>query len=39
MTPRERVLQAIDHKETDRVPIQIYLTPEMHQSLVERFGG
>jgi uroporphyrinogen decarboxylase len=38
MTPRERVLLAIDHQETDRVPIQTYLTPEVHQALVDHFG-
>jgi uroporphyrinogen decarboxylase len=38
MTPRERVLRAIDHQETDRLPVQCYLTPEAHQKLVERLG-
>ena len=39
LTPRERVLTAIEHRETDRVPVQTYLTPEIHQALVDRFGG
>jgi len=38
MRPKDRVLTAIDHKEPDRVPIQTYLTPEIHQRLVEYFG-
>jgi uroporphyrinogen decarboxylase len=38
LTSRERVLKAIDHQETDRVPVQIYLTPEIHKSLVDALG-
>ena len=38
LTPRERVLMAVDHTEPDRPPTQVYLTPEMHQMLVERLG-
>ncbi len=38
LTSRERVLRAIDHQETDRVPVQIYMTPEIHQALVRSLG-
>lgn len=34
MTPRERVLTALDHREPDRVPFNLRLSPE----LAERFG-
>ncbi len=39
MTPRKRVLTACRHQEPDRVPIQAYLTPEIHERLAEHFGG
>jgi len=39
MTSRERVMRAIDHEETDRPPVQCYLTPEMHAALKERLGA
>lgn len=38
MTPKERVLAAIDHQQPDRVPIQTYLTPEIHDQLIRHFG-
>lgn len=38
MTPKERVLAAVNHQQPDRVPIQTYLTPEIHQRLTEHFG-
>jgi uroporphyrinogen decarboxylase len=38
MTSKERVLAAVNHVQPDRVPIQIYLTPEMHQKLATHFG-
>lgn len=38
MTPKERVLTAIRHEITDRVPIQTYLTPEIEQKLLNHFG-
>ena len=38
MTSKERVLAAINHEEPDRVPIQVYLTPEIHRKLVDHFG-
>jgi len=38
MTPKERVLAAINHQQPDRVPIQVYLTPEIHRKLVDHFG-
>ena len=38
MTSKERVLTAVNHQQPDRAPIQTYLTPEIHQKLVEHFG-
>ena len=38
MTSKERVMAAINHEEPDRVPIQTYLTPEIHRALVKHFG-
>jgi uroporphyrinogen decarboxylase len=38
MTSRERALRAIGHEETDRVPVQCFLTPEMETALRTRFG-
>ena len=38
MTSKERVLAACRHEQTDRVPLQIYLTPEVRAVLVEHFG-
>lgn len=38
MTSKERVMAAINHQDTDRVPIQTYLTPEIHHALVAHFG-
>ena len=38
MTSKERVLTAIAHQEPDRVPIQIYLTPEIQKKLRDHFG-
>jgi len=35
MTPKQRVLAAIEHRQPDRVPIQIYLTPEIEQRLIQ----
>ena len=37
MTPKERVLRAIDHEEPDRVPIHVTFTPQVAQKLRERF--
>lgn len=39
MTSKERVLCSLDWGEPDRVPIQIYLTPEMNAALSAHFGG
>jgi len=39
MTSKERVLCSLDWQEPDRVPLQIYLTPEMGAKLKEHFGG
>ncbi len=38
MTSKERVLAAIGHKATDRIPIQTYLTPEIEKKLLDHFG-
>jgi len=38
MTAKERVLTAAAHHPPDRVPIQLYLTPEIEQRLLEHFG-
>jgi len=38
MTSKERVLAALARRPTDRVPIQIYLTPEIQQKLMDHFG-
>jgi len=38
MTSKERVLAAVNHQESDRVPIQTYLTPEIQQKLMDHFG-
>jgi uroporphyrinogen decarboxylase len=39
MTSKERVLCSLSWQEPDRVPIQTYLTPEMHEKLQKHFGG
>jgi uroporphyrinogen decarboxylase len=39
MTSRERVRTSLAWREPDRVPIQVYLTPEMHERLQRHFGG
>lgn len=39
MSPRERVLTSLSWKEPDRVPIQVYLTPEVESMLRAHFGG
>lgn len=39
MTSKERVLQAIEHVQPDRPPIQIYVTPEIHERLGKHFRG
>ena len=38
MTSKERVLCSLSWQEPDRVPIQIYLTPEMQAKLKDHFG-
>ncbi len=37
MTSKERVMCSLSWQEPDRVPVQIYLTPEMHAKLTEHF--
>lgn len=39
MTPRERVLAAINHQETDYAPYCIPIDPEPAQRLDEHFGS
>jgi hypothetical protein len=38
MTSRERVLAAINHEPCDRVPTDLWLTPEIQQALMEHFA-
>lgn len=38
-TSKERVKISLNWKEPDRVPIQIYMTPEIQERLVKHFGG
>lgn len=38
MTSKERVLAACRHEEPDRVPLQVYLTPEIRAGLRAHFG-
>jgi len=38
MTSKERVLTAISHRQPDRAPIQVYLTPEIARKLNDHFG-
>lgn len=38
LTSRERVKIALNWQDTDRVPVQVYLTPEMEERLQEHFG-
>ena len=39
MNSKERVLCSLAWKEPDRVPIQTYLTPEIHERLRQHFAG
>lgn len=39
ITSKERVKMSLSWQEPDRVPIQIYTTPEIYQKLTEYFGG
>lgn len=39
ITSKERVKTSIEWKEPDRVPIQFYATPEIHEELTKYFGG
>ena len=38
MTGKQRVLAACRHEETDRVPLQVYLTPEITRQLADYFA-
>lgn len=38
MTPKERVLTAISHKEPDRVPVCAWYTPEAEKKVLKYFG-
>ena len=37
LTPRERFRLAVTHRQPDRPPIQVYLTPEMQAALADHF--
>lgn len=37
LSPKERVLSAVNHMQPDRPPIQIYVTPEIHDVLTRHF--
>lgn len=39
LTSKQRVKMAAAHVQPDRVPIQIYTTPEIHAALTKRFNG
>lgn len=39
MTPRERVLAAINHQPVDRIPTDLWATPEVWDALRTRFGS
>ncbi len=39
LTPRERVRTSLEWKEPDRVPIQLYATPEIDAKLKDYFAG
>lgn len=39
MKPKERVLTACQHEEPDRIPLQIYTTPEIDTQLRNHFGS
>jgi len=36
---KERVKLAIEFKKTDRVPVKIYMTPEIQEKLTKHFSG
>lgn len=38
MTPRERILAAIDHREVDKLPSDMWVTPEIMDALLDHFG-
>jgi|Deesub1362B_J571_1020462.scaffolds.fasta_scaffold00026_118 uroporphyrinogen decarboxylase len=38
MTGKERVLMAIEHREPDRVPVDVWYTPEMRDKLASALG-
>jgi uroporphyrinogen decarboxylase len=38
MTSKQRVLAAVNHQQPDRVPIQVYLTPEIARRLFDHFN-
>lgn len=39
MTSKQRVMTSLNWQETDRVPLQIYVTPEIDQKLRDHFKG
>ena len=38
MTPRQRVMTAINHQEPDRVPICVWYTPEAEMKMLRHLG-
>ena len=38
MTPRERVLGAINHEKIDKLPSDMWVTPEVMEALLDHFG-
>ena len=38
MNPRQRILNAIEHKPVDRIPTDIWATPEVRQNMEDFFG-
>ncbi len=38
-SPKERVLTSLNWQEPDRVPVQIYMVPEIEKKLKDFFGG
>ena len=38
MTPRERVLAVLNRQPVDRIPVDIWTTPEIIEQLYDHFG-
>ena len=37
-TSKQRVIEAINHKQTDKIPFTLYLEEDLHQRLVAELG-